>query len=147
MSSVMAFDLKSRIIIMIRVTILEIVLVIDDSTGWTFSYLWEMMAKLDMSTARRRPKSPRSLSGTSAHLTMVTQSWSWMDDSHPFRSLSIAPLPPPSHSWDKAISDSDLETPRWRSWVWSKGKVIQSAQYDINSLRIISYQSDQQFRR
>ena len=34
------------------------------------------------------------------------------------------------HSWDKAISDSDLETP----WVWSKGKVIQSAQYHINSL-------------
>ena len=34
----------------------------------------------------------------------------------------------PSHSWDKAISDSDLEisTPRSRSrsWVWSKDKVI-----------------------
>ena len=42
-----------------------------------------------------------------------------------------------SHSWDKAISDSDLEisTPRSRSWVWSKGKVIQSAQCHINSLR------------
>ena len=42
----------------------------------------------------------------------------------------------PSHSWDKAISDSDLEisTPRSRSWMWSKGKVIQSAQYHINSL-------------
>ena len=40
----------------------------------------------------------------------------------------------PSHSWDKAFSDSDLETPRSRSWVWSKGKVIQSAQYPINSL-------------
>ena len=40
----------------------------------------------------------------------------------------------PPHSWDKAISDSDLETPRSRSWVWSKGKVIQSAQYHINSL-------------
>ena len=39
-----------------------------------------------------------------------------------------------SHSWDKAISDSDLETPRSRSWVWSKGKVIQLAQYHINSL-------------
>ena len=37
-----------------------------------------------------------------------------------------------SHSWDKAISGSDLETPR--SWVWSKSKVIQSAQYPINSL-------------
>ena len=40
----------------------------------------------------------------------------------------------PSHSWDKAISDSDLEilTPRSRSWVCSKGKVIQLAQYHIN---------------
>ena len=43
----------------------------------------------------------------------------------------------PSHSWDKAISDFDREisTPGSRSWVWSKGKVIQSAQYHINSLR------------
>ena len=43
----------------------------------------------------------------------------------------------PSRSWDKAISDSDLEisTLRSRSWVWSKGKVIQSAQYHINSPR------------
>ena len=38
------------------------------------------------------------------------------------------------HSWDKAISDSDLETPSSRSWLWWKGKVIQSAQYHINSL-------------
>ena len=53
-----------------------------------------------------------------------------MDDSHPFRSLSIG-CP---NSWDKAISDSDLEIPRSRSWVWSKGKVIQLAQYHINSL-------------
>ena len=43
----------------------------------------------------------------------------------------------PSHSSDKAISDSDLEisTPGSRSWVWSRGKVIQLAQYHINSLR------------
>ena len=40
----------------------------------------------------------------------------------------------PPHSWDKAISDSDLEAPRSRSWVWSQGKVIQSDQYPINSL-------------
>ena len=42
-----------------------------------------------------------------------------------------------SHYWDKAISDSDLDisTPGSMSWVWSKGKVIQSAQYHINSLR------------
>ena len=40
----------------------------------------------------------------------------------------------PPHSWDKAISEYDLETPRPRSWVWSKGNVIQLAQYYINSL-------------
>ena len=42
----------------------------------------------------------------------------------------------PFHSSDKAISDFDLEisTPGSRSWVWSKGKVIQLAQYHINSL-------------
>ena len=48
--------------------------------------------KLDMLTARQHLKSPRSLSGTSTHPTMVTQksiSWSWMDDSHLFRSMSI----------------------------------------------------------
>ena len=46
-------------------------------------------------------------------------------------------VPCQSASWDKAISDFDLEisTPGSRSWVWSKGKVIQSAQYHINSLR------------
>ena len=32
------------------------------------------------------------------------------------------------------ISDSDLETPRSRSWVLSKGRVIQSAQYYVKSL-------------
>ena len=82
-----------------------------------------------MSTARRRLKSPQSLSGTSAHPTMVTlvnimvmNGW--------LTSFSFGrPIP--------GISDSDLEisTPRSRSWVWSKGKVIQSAQYHINSPR------------
>ena len=81
-----------------------------------------------MSTARRRLKSPRSLSGTSAHLTMVIQINITILTSFSF----IVNRPP--HSWDKAISDSDLETPRSRSWVWSKGKVIQLAQYHINSL-------------
>ena len=85
-----------------------------------------------MSTACRRLKSPRSLSGTSSHPTMVTlvnimvmNGW--------LRSFSFH-VNRPHHFWDKAISDSDLETPRSRSWVWSKGKVIQSAQYHINSL-------------
>ena len=88
-----------------------------------------------MSTARRRLKSPQSLSGTSAHPTTVTlanimvmNGWLTSFSFHVNR---------PSHSWDKAISDSDLEisTPRSRSWVCSKGKVIQSAQYHINSTR------------
>ena len=100
-----------------------------------------------MSTAHRCLKSPQSLSGTSAHPTMVTlvnimvmNGWLTSFSFHVNR---------PSHSWDKAISDSDLDisTPRWRSWVWSKGKVIQSAQYHIKSLRLHSHQSDQNFLR
>ena len=53
-----------------------------------------------------------------------------MDDSHPFRSLSIShPIPE-----IKLFRTLTLKLPRSRSWVWSKGKVIQSAQYHINSL-------------
>ena len=84
-----------------------------------------------MSTARRRLKSPQSLSGTFIHPTMVTlvnimvmNGW--------LRSFSFHVNRPP-HSCDNAISGSDLESPRSRSWVWSKGKIIQSAQYHINS--------------
>ena len=85
-----------------------------------------------MSTARGRLKSPRLLSGTSTHPTMVTlvnimvmNGWLTSFSFHVNR---------PPHSWDIAISDSDLETPRSRSWVWSRGNVVQSAQYHINSL-------------
>ena len=65
--------------------------------------------KLDMSTARRRLKSPRSLSGTSAHPTMVKQvnimvMNGWLTS----LSFIVNRLP---HFWDKAYSDSDLETP------------------------------------
>ena len=90
--------------------------------------------KLDMSTARQRLKSPQSLSGTSAHPNMVTlvnimvmNGWLTSFSFHVNR---------PSHSWDKDISDFNLEisTPGSRSWVWWKGKMIQSAQYHINSL-------------
>ena len=85
-----------------------------------------------MSTARRRLKSPRSLSGTSAHPTMVTLVNIMVTNGRlTFFSFHVNQ---PPHSWYKAISHSDLETPRSRSWVWSKGKVIQSAQYHINSL-------------
>ena len=88
-----------------------------------------------MSTARLRLKSPQSLSGTSPHPTMVRlvnimvmNGWLISFSFHVNR---------PSLSLDKAISDSDLEisTPRSRSWVWSKGKIIQSTQYHINSPR------------
>ena len=59
----------------------------------------QKLLQLDMSTARRRLKLPQSLYGTSTHPTMVThrsQLWSWMIDSHPFRSMSIThphPIP------------------------------------------------------
>ena len=88
-----------------------------------------------MSTARRRLKSPQSLSGTSTHPTTVTlvnimvmNGWLTSFSFH---------VNCPSHSWDKAISDFDLKisTPGSRSWVWSKGKIIQLAQYHIHSLR------------
>ena len=85
-----------------------------------------------MSTARRRLKSPQSLSGTSAYPTMVTQVNIMVMNGWLTSFLFIVSQLP--HSWDKAISDSDLETPRSRSRVWSKGKVIQLAQYHINSL-------------
>ena len=48
--------------------------------------------KLDESTARRQLKSPRSLSGRSIHLTLVTKwSWSWMTNCHPLCKMSIGP--------------------------------------------------------
>ena len=83
-----------------------------------------------MSMARRRLKSPRWLSGTSAHPNMVKQVNIMVTNGWHIFSF-IVNRPP--HSTDKAISDSDLETRRSRSWVWSKGRVIQSAQYHINS--------------
>ena len=48
------------------------------------------------STARRQLKSPRSLSGRSIHLTLVTKwswswSWSWMTYCHPLCAMSISP--------------------------------------------------------
>ena len=81
-----------------------------------------------MSTARRRLK---SLSGASANPTMVTpinimvmNGWLTSFSFH---------VNQPSHSRYKVFSDFDLETPRLRSWVWSRGKFIHSTQYHINS--------------
>ena len=50
--------------------------------------------KLVESTARRQLKSPRSLSGRSIHLTLVTKrswSWSWMTYCQPLCAMSIGP--------------------------------------------------------
>ena len=96
-----------------------------------FVYTYRIF-ELDISTARRSLKSPRSLSGTSAHPTKVTLVNITVMNGR-LISFSFHVNQPP-HSWYKAISDSDLETPRSRSWVWSKSKVLQSAQYHINSL-------------
>ena len=50
------------------------------------------LIKLDQSTTRRQLKSPRSLSGRSIHLTLVTKlSWSWMTYCHPLCKMSIGP--------------------------------------------------------
>ena len=50
------------------------------------------LKKLDESTARRHLKSPRSLSGRSIHLTLVTKwswSWSWMTYCYPLCAMWI----------------------------------------------------------
>ena len=77
---------------------------------------------LDESTARRELKSPRSLSGRSIHLTLVTKwswSWSWMTYCHPLCAMSIGP-PILRYSFSKF----DHENPWSTSCVWSKVKVM-----------------------
>ena len=62
-----------------------------NSVSWSLE--WVQM-KLDESMARRQLKSPRSLSGRSIHLTLVTKwswSWSWMTYCHPLCAMSIGP--------------------------------------------------------
>ena len=59
-----------------------------------FSHQFLKCIKLDESMARRQLKSPRSLSGRSIHLTLVTkcsQSWSWMTYCHTLCAMSIGP--------------------------------------------------------
>ena len=58
---------------------------------YIYAIIWY---KLDESTARRQLKSPRSLTGRSIHLTLVTKwswSWSWMTYCHPLCAISIGP--------------------------------------------------------
>ena len=101
--------------------------------------------KVRVSSACRRLKSLRSVSGTSAHPAMVTlvdimvtNGWLKFSSFHDIR---------PSYSWDKATLDSDLETPRWRSWVWSKARSFSQPSILLIRFLFISHQSDQQFLR
>ena len=86
-----------------------------------------------MSTACLRLKSPCLLSGTSAHPTMVTLvnimvMNGWLTSF----SFYVNRLP---HSGDITISDSDLETPRSRSGVWSRcGHTVGPVSYQLTSL-------------
>ena len=52
-----------------------------------------------------------------------------------------------SHSWDKAISAFDLETPRSRSWVWSETRSYSPPSILSICFLFISHQSHQQFQR
>ena len=98
---------------------------------WQYrSTLVEQYKQLDESTARRQLKSPRSLSGRSIHLTLVTKwswSWSWMTYCHPLCAMSMA-LP----FWDTAASKFDHENPWSRSCVWSKVKVM----FDLHNSKV-----------
>ena len=98
-----------------------------------------------MSTAHRHLKSPRSLSGTSAHPTMVTLT-NIMVRNGWLTSFSFH-VNQPSHSWVKTISDSDLETLRSRSWVWSKARWYSQPSILLICFLFISHQSHQQFLR
>ena len=82
---------------------------------------WLMLiSKLDESTARRQLKSPRSLSGRSIHLTLVTKwsrSWSWMTYCHTLCAMSIGP-PILRYSYFK------IWPWKYMVKVWSKVKVM-----------------------
>ena len=99
-----------------------------------------------MSTTRRRRKSPQWLYGTSTHPTMVThrsQSWSWIIDSHPFRSTSISPLIPQIRL---------IQTLTWRLQGQSHGWVQRSRSHSSPGIQqkhllSVSYQSEQPFLR
>ena len=83
--------------------------------------------QLDESTARQQLKSPRSLSGRSIHLTLVTKwswSWSWMIYCHTFCAMSIGP-PILRYNYIKF----DHHNPWSRPCVWSKVKVTFDLQH------------------
>ena len=107
--------------------------------------VWAYM-KLYMLMTHRCLKSPRSLSGTSTHPTMVTQksiSWSQKENSHPFYSLSISHPIPEMRPFQTLTLKLQCQGhgcgQRARSYIWPR----------ILSIRFlfISHQSDQQFLR
>ena len=105
------------------------------------------MSKLDMSTARRHLKSPRSLSGTSAHPTMVTQVnimvMKWIHDSHPFRSLSIGrPIPE-----IKLFLTMTLKLQGQGHGCGQRARSYNQPSIILTHFLFISHQSDQQFLR
>ena len=99
-----------------------------------------------MSTARRRLRSPRSLSGTSTHPTMVTQRsiwWSWMDDSHLFHSVPIGhPIPGIRLFQTLTLKlEGQCHGCSQRTRSYGRPSIL------FNRFFYISYQSDQQFPR
>ena len=99
-----------------------------------------------MSTARRPLKSPQSLYGASTHPTMVThrwQSWSWMIDSHPFRSMSISLLIPQIRLFQTLTLKLQGQGHEWGQ----RSRSHSSPSIQPMHLFFVSYQSDQPFLR
>ena len=94
--------------------------------------------------ARRCLKSPRSLSGTSTHPTMVTKksvAWSWMDD--PFRSMSIGrPIPE-----IRLFQTMTLKLKGQGNGCGQRARSYSRPSILLIHFRLISHKSDQQFLR
>ena len=87
-----------------------------------------LQSELDVSTARRRLKSPRSLFGTPAQPAMVTQvNITVMNGWLASFSFIVNRLP---HSWDKAISDSKVKV---MGVVKGQGHTIGPVSYQLTS--------------
>ena len=98
-----------------------------------------------MSTACQRLKSPQSLSNTSAHPTIVTlvnimvmNGWLTSFSFHVNRT---------SHSWDKALSNSDLKLQGQGHECGQRARSYAQPSVLLIRFLFISYQSDQQFLR
>ena len=117
----------------------------NPSSRYTYQGILITKIKLDMSTARRRLKSPRSLSGTSAHPTMVTQvnvmvMNGWLTC---FRSLLIGrPIP-----GIKLFQSLTLKLQSQGYWCGKRARSYNRPSIILTHFLFISHQSDQQFRR